>query len=125
MPRRAKRPCASRGCPALVEPGTGGYCPTHATQRQQQRNQQIDANRGTAAQRGYDARWRRIRAMHLRNHPLCVECLAAGRTTPANEVDHIIPLRNGGTHAPDNLQSLCKSCHSKKTATESLGWGAK
>lgn len=124
MPRKAKRPCSHRGCPALVDTGAGsrGYCPTHAAQHQQQRNQRIDANRGTAAQRGYDARWRRIRGMQLSSSPLCVHCQANGHTTPANEVDHITPLANGGTHAFSNLQSLCKSCHSKKTVAQSLGW---
>jgi 5-methylcytosine-specific restriction protein A len=53
--------------------------------------------------------------MHLRNHPLCVHCLAAGITTAAIDVDHIIPKREGGTDHPANLQSLCHSCHSKKT----------
>ena len=122
MPRRAKRGCAHRGCPNLVEAGAGGYCPTHAAQHQVERNKRIDAQRGTAAQRGYDARWRRIRAMYLRNNPLCVHCLANGHTTPATDVDHITPLAVGGTHAPDNLQSLCHSCHSRKTVQQSLGW---
>jgi len=107
-----------------VDAGAGGYCPTHARQRNAERNARIDARRGTAAERGYDGRWRKIRLMHLRGQPLCVHCLAAGRTTAASEVDHITPLANGGTHAPENLQSLCKPCHSVKTATESLGWGS-
>jgi 5-methylcytosine-specific restriction endonuclease McrA len=33
-------------------------------------------------------------------------------------------LANGGTHAFANLQSLCKSCHSRKTVAQSLGWTA-
>lgn len=123
MPRKAKRPCSRRGCPNLVEVGSSGYCPEHDQQRRAERNQRIDAERGTAAQRGYNARWRRIRLMQLRKHPLCIHCLSAGRTTPATEVDHIRPLADGGTHAFNNLQSLCHACHSRKTATQSLGWG--
>lgn len=79
--------------------------------------------RGSAASRGYDARWRRIRARHLASHPLCVDCLKHGRTEAAHHVDHIIPLRKGGTHAAGNLQSLCASCHSRKTAKEDGGFG--
>lgn len=120
MPTKAKRGCSYPGCTALV--ATGSRCPQHQRQADQQRNQQIDAKRGTPAQRGYDSRWRRIRMMQLRQHPLCVECARQGLTVPATDVDHIQPLAEGGTHAFDNLQSLCHSCHSKKTAAQSLGW---
>jgi len=65
--------------------------------------------------RGYDHRWRRFRAGYLMHHPLCAMCEAAGRTTLAKLIDHIIPLAQGGSkynHA--NLQGLCYSCHAKK-----------
>lgn len=32
------------------------------------------------------------------------------------EVDHILPLNEGGTNDIENLVSLCPSCHRKKTA---------
>lgn len=60
--------------------------------------------------------------MHLARHPLCVECQAKGMVVAAAEVDHIVPLADGGTNDDENLQSLCKSCHSRKTARES-GFG--
>lgn len=120
MPTRAKRGCSYPGCTALV--ATGSRCPDHQRQADQQRNQQIDAQRGTPAQRGYDARWRKIRLMHLRAHPLCVDCASRHLTVAATDVDHILPLAQGGTHAAENLQSLCHSCHSRKTAAQSLGW---
>ncbi|MCA9052174.1 MAG: HNH endonuclease [Planctomycetaceae bacterium] len=78
-------------------------------------------NRPSAALRGYDATWRKIRLAALREAPLCVECLKAGRTEPATEVDHITPLARGGTHARSNLQPLCKMHHSQKTAREDMG----
>ena len=56
------------------------------------------------------AQWRAIRAAQLERYPLCAHCRA-----PANEVDHI----NGDTRMNMigvHLQSLCKSCHSRKTA---------
>jgi len=34
------------------------------------------------------------------------------------ELDHIVPLIDGGTHSDDNLQTLCTPCHTKKTAAE-------
>ena len=77
--------------------------------------------RQSAAMRGYDRHWIRLRAMFIRAHPLCVECEKKGVLEPAREVDHIKAF-----HGPDdplrldweNLQSLCKPCHSRKTARE-------
>ncbi len=34
------------------------------------------------------------------------------------ELDHIVPLIDGGTHALENLQTLCTPCHKTKTADE-------
>ncbi|TXH46246.1 MAG: hypothetical protein E6Q97_29990 [Desulfurellales bacterium] len=54
--------------------------------------------------------------MHLRAYPLCADCANAGRVVVATEVHHRVALRNGGTHDSDNLLSLCKPCHSVRTA---------
>lgn len=53
--------------------------------------------------------------MVLRREPLCRRCGAE-----ASQIDHIVPLRRGGTHAAENLQALCHSCHSRKTRTEDM-----
>jgi hypothetical protein len=34
------------------------------------------------------------------------------------DIDHIIPLANGGKNSLDNLQALCKGCHKEKTKNE-------
>jgi 5-methylcytosine-specific restriction endonuclease McrA len=34
------------------------------------------------------------------------------------ELDHVVPLIDGGTHEAANLQTLCTPCHKRKTATE-------
>lgn len=98
---------------------TKKYRPSGA-RSERERKQEFDKKRGTAAARGYDARWRKLRTLVLADEPLCRTCLAAGYTTPASEVDHIIPARQqrGLFYTRSNLQALCKSCHSKKTATE-------
>jgi 5-methylcytosine-specific restriction protein A len=75
-------------------------------------------NRPTSNERGYDRAWQRLRAWKLREEPLCRHCRKRGRITPATQVDHILPLRRGGTNDTSNLQSLCHSCHSRKTAAE-------
>jgi 5-methylcytosine-specific restriction endonuclease McrA len=64
------------------------------------------------------AAWARLRAEVLAEEPLCVDCQAMGYVTPSREVDHIVDSRedyddDNGRH---NLQGLCETCHSRKTA---------
>lgn len=81
-------------------------------------------NRGGSAKRGYDATWQRLRLMYLRDNPLCVECERQGEIVAATDVDHITPIASGGERLDEsNLQSLCRSCHSRKTVTEDGGFG--
>lgn len=48
-------------------------------------------------------------------------CNGCGKQLPAwFEVDHIIRLDNGGSNHVDNLVALCRDCHGKKTAMESM-----
>lgn len=38
--------------------------------------------------------------------------------TPADEVDHVVPLFKGGTNDESNLQPLCRPCHVDKTTAD-------
>jgi 5-methylcytosine-specific restriction enzyme A len=117
MPWRPKSPCSHPGCPALAV--RRGRCEVHARQAEAEYRKRNPDTRPSAAQRGYDAKWRRIRAAYLRAHPACVLCGG----TDNLEVDHIIPLAQGGTNKWSNLQVLCKSHHSQKTNLyDSGGW---
>lgn len=113
MPSKAKRPCRFAGCTELVI--VGAYCDQHKGER----GRVTDEHRPSAAKRGYDANWGRLRLHKLALNPLCEECLTHDRVTVANEVDHILPLAQGGTNELTNLRSLCKPCHSRKTARQS------
>jgi 5-methylcytosine-specific restriction protein A len=64
-----------------------------------------------------------IRACRLMMEQLCRRCAERGVTTLATEVDHIVPHRGDVNlfMSIDNTQSLCKSCHSKKTVREKRG----
>ena len=61
-------------------------------------------------------RWAAVRrAVFERDGWRCCECGRAGRL----ECDHVIPLeRSGDPWDPDNLQTLCRSCHISKTRQE-------
>ncbi|MGB9903058.1 MAG: HNH endonuclease [Desulfotomaculales bacterium] len=109
MPKRLKKPCAWPGCPELVEAGQR-FCIEHDRQRRRQE----DERRGTAAQRGYDARWQKVREMYLRQYPLCELCEKKGRIIPATMVHHKRPIKAGGQALDmENLMSVCRACHDK------------
>ena len=84
------------------------------------RHQPDVRQRESAAQRGYDTRWRKERLRWLHENPLCRPCDKRGRVKAAQEVDHIIP--HNGDHAlfwdRGNWQSICRECHEEKSARE-------
>lgn len=119
MPTRAPRPCRAPGCPELVS-GKGSLCPAHAKRETAAYN----ARRGTPAERGYGVTWRRLRKRFLEAFPFCADPYGVHDVhARASVVDHIISKREGGPDAWSNLQSLCKSCHDRKTALEDGRWG--
>jgi len=134
MPTAPARPCHHPGCPHRRP------CPDHGRRR---RRRTPDRRTESAHARGYDGRWRKIRARVLEAEPYCRHCADAGRMRAAEEVDHVVrrrvALETLGPGACDdpgrlewvetaigwcwrwiggNLQPLCKSCHSRKTGRE-------
>lgn len=97
-------PCAWPGCPAVVRTR---YCDTH----RRMASRQYEAGRPSSAERGYGWAWTKIREAYLAAHPDCSLCGA-----PATVVDHITPRAEGGSDDNSNLQSLCTSCHRRRTA---------
>lgn len=118
VPRKPKRPCSHPACPKLTD---SRFCEEHARQ-ENKRYEKYD--RDPAVRRRYGRAWKRIRDRHISLFPLCEECKKQGKLTPAEEVHHIIPLSRGGTHAANNLMSLCKSCHSEITARDGDRWNS-
>ncbi len=114
MPSKPLRACMVPGCPekAIV----GSRCTRHALQERQE----YEEDRPSAAQRGYDLHWRRVRAAYIKAHPIC--CVP-GCNQEATDVDHVIPLSEGGTNEWSNLQGFCHRHHSSKTAKQDGRWG--
>lgn len=105
--------CSRPGCPELTSDGRCTGC-----------RRQAEQTRGSAAQRGYDRRWRGTREAFLDVHPFCSEnaCL-----TIATVVDHIDGLGPHGPRGHDwlNLRPLCKAHHDRRTARDQPGgWHA-
>jgi 5-methylcytosine-specific restriction protein A len=86
-----------------------------------------EVRRATPSQRGYDRDWTRVaRQRREADSWLCRPCLAEGRITASNEVDHIIPIHV----RPDwrlefgNTQVICRCCHRRKTLEDSAHYGS-
>lgn len=71
-----------------------------------------DDARPSATKRGYGVVHRRLRLMVLREEPICRACHVADAT----EMDH--KDGNNRNLRRDNLQGLCKRCHSRKSVAE-------
>jgi 5-methylcytosine-specific restriction protein A len=128
MPSAMLRPCAEPGCAELV---AATRCAQHARAQ--------DGRRGSPQARGYDNAWKRLvqlfkaRLVHREIAPVCgarlpgapvtadSRCAADGRLNATRlHVDHIVPHKGDRQRFRDllNLQLLCVSCHSAKTARE-------
>jgi 5-methylcytosine-specific restriction protein A len=78
------------------------------------------SRRPSASAQGYDRRWRKRARIKLARDPWCEHPRCHD---PANEVDHIVSKRQGGTDEWSNLQSLCGFHHKQKTAREDGAFG--
>lgn len=116
--RNRKRYCAAGGCPEIVQ--GKAYCDKHDPKLKKNRNpekvresyRKHDRKRGSASERGYDAKWNRLSKAYLGKHPLCEHCEKRGILRTASLVHHVKPLRQGGERLnTNNLVALCRQCH--------------
>lgn len=109
---RFNRKCRHATCSEVTKHDSG-YCETHArfrfvpsTKKRQTKKRQRDPFYVSSA-------WINCREKIIKARPLCEDC----RRNPSTHVDHITPRSRGGADLdPWNLQALCHSCHSRKTA---------
>lgn len=105
------RPCL--GCYRLIPLGANRCAQCQAEWKARERA------RPNATQRGYDRRWSKTRKAFLAANPRCARCPA-----PAFHAHHKDGLGPLGPRGRDwsNLEPLCKSCHSRETASTKR-WG--
>jgi 5-methylcytosine-specific restriction endonuclease McrA len=78
----------------------------------------------TARTHLYDTyQWKKVRKLQLQRESLCRTCLSASRIVAASVADHVIRYNTKegqelGFFNMDNLQSLCSSCHARKSNRE-------
>lgn len=104
MPITARAPCLVQSCPERQP------CPVHRPNSALGWRQDAERVRG-----------RKLQALRLElfaREPFCRLCRTAGHQVIATIRDHIQPLAEGGTEAPDNIQPLCRECSDAKTGRE-------
>lgn len=112
MASKPLRPCRHPGCPALTR---DGWCARH-------RPKQAPRRESASWHSWYNLPvWtNQLRPDQLLREPFCQECDRRGVRTKATDVDHIRDHKGDWAlfTDPGNLQSLCHSCHAKKTMRE-------
>ena len=113
MAMKPLRPCRHPGCGVLVP---GGYCAAHQPPKEDRRSAEAQAWRWMYGTED----WKLLRGDQLLREPFCRECARRDVRRYATDVDHIRDHKGDWAvfTDPANLESLCHSCHSRKTARE-------
>lgn len=114
MAMKPLRPCRHPGCGTLVP---DGYCDAHRPKDRDRRSGEAKSWRWMYQ----TAEWTDdLRPNQLLEEPFCRECARRGDRVRATDVDHIVDHKGSWAVFTDrsNLESLCHSCHGRKTARE-------
>lgn len=133
MPRARYSVCPGRPgfhCTELRDRTTGDCANGCAAAQRKATQARTDAQRPTAARRGYgNAHRTQFRPGVLARHPWCVLCLEQGRRTPSAHADHWPRTRREllqlglNPNDPKHGRGLCGPCHSRATAAHDGGYG--
>jgi len=113
MPIRSNRICNKINCNRVIE-GTRSRCKEHESKPFEHLNKIRSSGMDDNTTFYNSRRWRKTSKLFLSLNPICVEC-----GNLAKHSDHIKRIADGGDpYSFTNLQALCISCHSSKTAKE-------
>lgn len=120
-----KKICNAVGCNELISMKER-YCSTHASDVKRAAHKDYDKNRRNKTHHKFynSLQWKTVREKIMTQYGgLCKQCSELGIDTPADVVDHIIPLTENWELRLklSNLQPLCHNCHNKKTGKEDGG----
>lgn len=115
------RVCKAKGCRKLTD-NINGYCDEHQDQWKRKRSRHTVGKGGKYRATNpfyWSEVWRATRRTQIDIEPLCRRCDVLGQ-----EVDHIVPIEQGGAPLEfDNLQTLCSKCHRIKSAEDRAKYG--
>jgi len=108
MPKAMFRICSYPGCNEFAQGGS--RCEYHKQRADQTHNH-------PERHKLYGRTWQKRRAIQLSINPWCEECLQRGLYVPATDVHHVKKHEGSAElFVSSPLESLCHSCHSKKTS---------
>ena len=109
-----QKACMIHSCLSYAEQG-GARCSRHAIVKQggASKKRRAATVKGGGAQRRHRAMVNSVGSAH------CARCGVAYPATHI-EIDHVLPLANGGADVDVNVQTLCRTCHRSKTRAESI-----
>jgi 5-methylcytosine-specific restriction protein A len=106
-----KKVCPVPGCSEIIELDERA-CKAHLEKYNRKQTRQ---KRERTSARGYGYEWQVKRLKHLREFPFCEVERCSNQ---ADEVHHVKPLSQGGTHDDSNLRSLCFDHHHELHETD-------
>lgn len=63
-----------------------------------------------------------VKKILTRQKNKCAECGASVKKKTDRHIDHVMPIKLGGSNWPSNLQILCKKCNLTKGAKHPIDW---
>ena len=87
-------------------------------EKKERNNNRVQTDTRKLRQKAYnDSRWKKIRNLYIKEHPLCEKCMEKGVVTPAQDIHHVkSPFKDNEVNMNlllnyNNLMALCRECH--------------